>query len=83
MQSDLTAALEIEQRVRTFMTIHIEPFISEQGYANQAVDKLLAAIGDWVPMGPRLRWPYRWIDPAEAERLRPIARAQLPEFFEA
>ncbi len=81
MQSDLAAALAIEQRVRAFMTTHIQPFISEQGYANQAVDKLLAAIGDWAPVGPRLRWPYRWIDPAEAERLRPIAQAEMPEFF--
>lgn len=83
MQSDLAAALEIEQRVRAFMDAHIQPFISEQGYANQAVDKLLAAIGDWAPVGPRLRWPYRGIAPAEAERLRPVARAALPEFFEA
>ncbi len=50
---------------------------------NAALDKLLAAIGGWGPVGTRLRRPYRWIDEAEAERLRPVARSMMPELFAA
>ena len=32
-------------------------------------------------VGTRLRWPYRWIEAEVAERLRPIARAMVPELF--
>ncbi len=81
MQTDLPAALAVEQRVRDFMSEHIAPLITTQGYTNQAVDKLLAAIGDWAPIGTRLRWPYRSIDPTVADQLRPIAHQMLPEFF--
>ena len=51
------------------------------GYANPALDKLLAAIGGWADVGTRLRWPYRWIEPDVAARLRPVAQAMLPELF--
>jgi len=80
--SDPPAARELEQRIQAFMAQHIEPFITQQGYSNQAVDKLLAAIGAWADVGTRMRWPYRSIPHSEAERLRPIARAMLPELFE-
>lgn len=81
MAADLTGALAIEARLQVFMTDHIVPFRRDQGYSNAALDKLLAAIGGWGPVGTRLRRPYRWIDPAEAERLRPIARDLLPEIM--
>jgi dihydrodipicolinate synthase/N-acetylneuraminate lyase len=81
MRTDLPAALELETRIQTFMREHIHPYINEQGYSNQAVDKLLMAIGGWCDVGTRLRWPYRWIPLSEADRLRPIARDLLPEFF--
>lgn len=81
MQSDLAGALELEERIQQFLNTHIHPFISEQGYPNQAVDKLLMAIGGWADWGTRLRWPYRWIPASEADRLRPLARDLIPEFF--
>ena len=81
MKADLPAALEIEQRIRSFFDLHILPFITEQGYSNQAVDKLLAAIGGWADVGTRLRWPYRCIPGSEAVRLRPVARRLVPELF--
>jgi 4-hydroxy-tetrahydrodipicolinate synthase len=81
MATDLPAALELETRIQMFMHDHIVPFITGQGYSNQSVDKLLAAIGQWADIGPRLRWPYRWIPASEADRLRPIAQNLLPEFF--
>jgi len=80
MESDLDAALELEERIRQFMDVHVRP-LTEQGYSNQAVDKLLAAIGDWANVGTRLRWPYEGIPSTEADRLRPVARNLLPEFF--
>jgi 4-hydroxy-tetrahydrodipicolinate synthase len=82
MLVDLPAALELEQRIRQFMDRAIVPFIVRDGYANPALDKLLAAIGGWADVGTRLRWPYRWIDPLEATRLRPVAMALLPELFD-
>lgn len=81
MLTDTGAALELERRIQQFMQQHIVPYITEQGYSNQAVDKLLVAVGGWTDIGPRLRWPYRWIPATEADRLRPIARDLLPEFF--
>ncbi|MBL8697984.1 MAG: dihydrodipicolinate synthase family protein [Alphaproteobacteria bacterium] len=75
------AALLVERRLRDFMDRHIVPLQRAHGYSNGALDKLLAAIGDWAPVGTRLRRPYRWIPADEAVRLRPIARAMLPEIL--
>lgn len=83
MADNIDAALDLERRLCRFMDEHIVPFRRDQGYSNAALDKLLATIGAWGPVGPRLRRPYRWIAEGEAERLRPIARALLPELFEA
>jgi 4-hydroxy-tetrahydrodipicolinate synthase len=82
MLVDLPAALATEQRIRHFLDTHIVPFSLRDGFANPALDKLLAAIGNWAEVGTRLRWPYRWIEPEEALRLRPIAMSLLPELFE-
>ncbi len=81
LASDLEAALELERRLRCFMDLHISSFITEQEFCNAACDRLLAIIGDWTPIGHKMRWPYRSIPLAEAERLRPIAEELLPEFF--
>ena len=81
MQTDLPAALEVEQRLRAFMGEHIAPFITRDHYCNAACDRLLSQIGGWADVGTTMRWPYRSIPTSEAERLRPIAQAMLPEFF--
>jgi dihydrodipicolinate synthase/N-acetylneuraminate lyase len=80
MLRDLDAALAVERRIRQFMDVHIVPYIRDRKYANHALDKLLAEIGGWAAIGTRLRWPYRWIDPREAEGLRRAARELIPEF---
>lgn len=80
MQTDMESALELEQRLRRFIQDDIEPFITEGGYCNAACDRLMAMIGGWTDVGPRLRWPYRSIEATEAERLRPKAKALIPEF---
>jgi 4-hydroxy-tetrahydrodipicolinate synthase len=82
MESDLASALELESRIRRFMSEWILPFRRDHGIANQGLDKLLAAIGGWAEVGTRLRWPYSWIPEEEALRLRPVARHLMPELFE-
>jgi dihydrodipicolinate synthase/N-acetylneuraminate lyase len=82
MEVDIDTALDIERRLCAFMDQHIVPFRREQGYSNAALDKLLAAIGDWAPVGTRLRRPYRWIGESEGARLRVVADAMLPEVME-
>jgi dihydrodipicolinate synthase/N-acetylneuraminate lyase len=82
MESDLAGALAIEERLCRFMDRHILPFRHERGFSNAALDKLLAAVGGWAPVGTRLRRPYRWIDEVEADRLRRIARAEIPELLD-
>ncbi|RCS41513.1 dihydrodipicolinate synthase family protein [Bremerella cremea] len=83
MQTDLPGALELEQRLRAFMAEHIAPFITRDHYCNAACDRLLSQIGGWAYVGTTMRWPYRSIPTSEAERLRPIAKEMLPEFFQA
>ena len=82
MLTDITKACAVEMRLRAFLDTHIVPFAREQGYSNAALDKLLAAIGNWADVGTRLRRPYRWIDPEVAVRLRPAAVAAIPEIME-
>ncbi|WP_044256031.1 dihydrodipicolinate synthase family protein [Rhodopirellula sp. SWK7] len=82
IRSDLQAGLDIEKRLQAFFAKHITPYIRDMKYCNAACDRLLAHIGGWTDISPTLRWPYRSIPVGEAERLRPIAREQLPEFFE-
>lgn len=80
MKTEPARALEIEARLRKFFADHIAPF-KMRGYSNAALDKLLAAIGRWSATGTRLRWPYQWIPEREAERLRPLAQALIPELL--
>ncbi|MGL4965274.1 MAG: dihydrodipicolinate synthase family protein [Inquilinus sp.] len=81
MAADIEGALDLERRICRFMDQHVVPFRALHGYSNAALDKLLAAVGGWGPVGPRLRRPYRWIDEVEALRLRPVARSMMPELF--
>jgi hypothetical protein len=80
MARDLPAAREVEARLRRFMSEHIAPFITEQGYCNAACDRLMACVGGWADVGWRMRWPYRSIPAEEALRLRPVVRELIPEF---
>jgi hypothetical protein len=73
-------AADVEYRLGQFLASHVLPFQAD-GYSNPALDKLLAHVGGWAPIGTRIRWPYRWIPESVAEQLRPIARAELPELF--
>jgi dihydrodipicolinate synthase/N-acetylneuraminate lyase len=80
MRSDPDGAADLESRLRHFLTRHITP-LQQRGYSNAALDKTLAHIGGWAAIGTRLRWPYRGVPEADAEALRPLARAAVPELF--
>ena len=79
---DPSAGLQAQARLQRFFQRYITPYITEQRYANAAVDKLLAVIGGWLPLTTRMRWPYRSIPPEDAMRLRAIARTELPDFID-
>jgi len=80
MHTDFDAALVFERKICGFIEQHILPWRSQGGFSNQALDKLLAAIGGWSAAGLRLRWPYRSVDEAEVPRLRAIVKSELPDF---
>ncbi len=80
MQEDIAAAITMQTRLQQFMDQCIMPF-AHAGYSNQALDKLLAAIGGWANIGTRLRWPYRSISEEEVPRLRTVALDYVPELF--
>ncbi|MCH7345250.1 dihydrodipicolinate synthase family protein [Pelomonas sp. CA6] len=82
MQTDLPAALALEQRIRRFMQEQIVPFIAERRFANPACDKFLAHLGGWTTLSPRMRWPYRSIPETEAGRVRQAAARLIPEFLQ-
>ena len=81
MRKDMAAATEIESRIKRFMLEQIVPYRDVHHHSNTALDKLLAATGEWGAVGTRLRWPYRGVPMQEAARLAPIAREMLPELF--
>lgn len=81
MQTDMSGALLLEGSIQKFMKKCIHPYISEKNFSNQAVDKLLACIGGWTHLTPRLRWPYRSIPVADVKKLNTVAKSMLPEFF--
>ena len=81
METDLEQALLQERAIQSFMTRHILPFREHLRHSNMALDKLLAAIGNWTAIGTRLRWPYRGVDEVAALALRRVARSELPFLF--
>ncbi|MGH2644961.1 MAG: dihydrodipicolinate synthase family protein, partial [Chitinophagaceae bacterium] len=80
IKTDLMAAIEVESRIQQLFSQCIEPFI-KIGYSNPALDKFLAAVGGWSPIGTRLRWPYNWISEEEISHVKKVACQLLPEFF--
>jgi dihydrodipicolinate synthase/N-acetylneuraminate lyase len=80
MHMDPAVALELGVRIKRFMADQIQPLL-EQQFANHAIDKLLACIGGWTAMTPRVRWPYQSIPVETVPQIRDAARRLLPEFF--
>jgi dihydrodipicolinate synthase/N-acetylneuraminate lyase len=80
MLADPAAAAGLETRLNAFLDHHVLP-LQAAGYGNAALDKTLAAIGGWAPIGTRLRWPYQGVPPQIVPALRAAAQDELPEFF--
>ncbi|WP_219412579.1 dihydrodipicolinate synthase family protein [Pseudonocardia nigra] len=82
MCTDPEAALDLERRLRDFLDAHIAP-LARAGYSDPALDKTLAAIGGWAPIGTRVRWPHASVDEAAVPALRAAAVAAVPELLAA
>lgn len=80
MRADPPAAVELERRLRGFLDRHIAP-LGAQGYSDPALDKTLCAIGDWAPVGTRVRWPHRWVPEEAVPALRAAAWEAVPELL--
>ncbi len=80
MTEDPDAAIAFGDRIVAFFDRYIAP-LKAQGYSNPALDKTLAAIGAWAPVGTRVRWPYASVPDEVVSRLKPIAQVALPEMF--
>ncbi|MEH6305804.1 dihydrodipicolinate synthase family protein [Olivibacter sp. CPCC 100613] len=72
---------EMQSRIQQFMQQCIAPYIRDRDYANQAVDKFMAAVGGWTSISTRLRWPYNWIPEGEIQLVRQQCAELLPEVF--
>lgn len=81
MADDLDRALELESRIRKFMSKCIDPFIKEMHYPNHACDRFMAIVGGWADVGPDLRWPYQSIPTEYVEKVRRQGLDIIPEFF--
>ncbi len=81
MQSDVNSALELEERIKQFMSELIEPFITKKFFPNHACDRFMALVGGWADIGANLRWPYKSIPKELAEPVRKKARQIIPDFF--
>jgi dihydrodipicolinate synthase/N-acetylneuraminate lyase len=51
------------------------------GLSNPALDKFLAAVGEWATAGTRVRWPMSFATEEQVDAARPAARDLLPELF--
>jgi dihydrodipicolinate synthase/N-acetylneuraminate lyase len=80
MDADPAGADALGARIQAFFAGHIAP-LKAQGYSNTALDKTLAAIGQWAPIGTSVRWPYSSVPDEVVDHLTPLARAALPELL--
>ena len=72
--------LDVERRIAEFFGQHVVP-LQKAGLSNPALDKFLAAVGDWADVGTRVRWPMTSATQADVDAARPVARRLLPELF--
>lgn len=74
-------SFELQARIQKFMDEYIVPYIRDEGYSNQAVDKFMAAVGGWTTISTQLRWPYRGIPQDDVLPMRKVCASLLPEVF--
>ncbi|MFC6156853.1 dihydrodipicolinate synthase family protein [Kribbella jiaozuonensis] len=73
--------LDVERRIAEFFAGHVAP-LQKIGLSNPALDKFLAAVGDWADVGTRVRWPMQSATAEQVEGAKPAARRLLPELFQ-
>ncbi len=78
--SNPTEALKLQARICQFMDEYMVPLIN-QGYPNYAIDKLMAAMGNWGPVSSRIRMPYKSVPDHLVGDLRKAANHIIPEFI--
>jgi dihydrodipicolinate synthase/N-acetylneuraminate lyase len=72
--------VDVERRIAEFFAAHVAP-LQKIGLSNPALDKFLAAVGDWADVGTRVRWPMQSATAEQVEAAKPAARRLLPELF--
>lgn len=82
IQENPIEAKEWEEKLGYFLREAVLPLIQKEGYSDTAVDKFLAAIGDWAEIGTRLRWPYQGVPVTLAQEKRKLLEGILPGFFQ-
>lgn len=78
--ADPEKALALEARIARFMDQAIAPIL-EAGFPGYACDKLMASIGDWATITPRLLWPHAGVPDHFSGSVRAHAEDLLPEFI--
>jgi dihydrodipicolinate synthase/N-acetylneuraminate lyase len=74
------ADLDVERRIGEFFAAHVAP-LQQAGLSNPALDKFLAAVGDWAYVGTRVRWPMSFATEAQVKAAQADVRRLLPELF--
>ena len=73
-------ARELEGRIQLFMARHVLPLVQRHGLAHPALDKMMAEVGGWGPVGARMLWPYASAPQDAIRNARAALRDLLPEF---
>lgn len=81
MQTDIESAIRLENELKEFFRTSITPLGTESGFSNAALDKCLAAVGNWANVGTRLRFPYRSVPDEEVLEIRPLADKFLSDLL--
>lgn len=81
VETDTAAATEIESRIVKFLGEFVLPLARQGGLSDPALDKLLAAAGNWGPVGPKLFWPYSSATKDDVITIGQAAMDALPELF--
>ena len=79
IDKDYEKAKQIEMRVVNFMKTHILPLATR--LSNTGFDKLLACVGGWGPVSEKVLWPYEGATLDEVNKIRIIAKKELPELM--
>ncbi len=72
-------ALALEGRIGRFMNEAITPIL-DAGYTGYACDKLMASVGGWARISPRLLWPHDGVPDHFKADVRRRAEELIPEF---